>query len=368
MSRTVLNVTVCLGLLAAAAAAQTDTPAPSRPRDMIRLVDGKILTNIVVVGETPTEVKIDTTGDGKSDRTLDQNDVRQIVYDQEPNDYRQAVALYGVSDYDKAIAGFRKAMTGRGRRWVKSYSTYYIAVCLARKSEGDPAQRQFAINAFEDLLKDANNRWRDGARYQLGEIYRTSGDKARAKTAFATLADSAHKEEMKLTASVGLSAILMDDRRPAEALKGYDTVVAGAQGKFPDLYVTATVGKAEAHTALGEFDKAAAFLQGVLKTSKNRSLRAKIHLALGDCYYAQAAEEAKKAETKANVAATTKNALINYLWVIVVYPGQKAEFSKSLYYAGECWKTLGDRAKGAELHQELKSKFPRTTWAARVGR
>jgi len=355
-----LSICVCLCLAAAEAGAQA--PPPSRPRDMVLLADGGNLTNVVVLSETPSEVTVDTTGDGKADRTLNQNEVKAITYDREPTDYRQAVALYGVSDYDKAMEGFRKASAAPGRRWVKDYSAYYLAMCLARKSAGDPTQRAGAIASFEALLKDPGNRWRDDARYQLGQIYLAAGDKAKAQTAFATLAASAHREEMKLTASVGLSDILMAEGKPAEALKGYNRVVTQARGKFEDLYAAATVGKAEAHTALGEFDKAGTFLQEILDTSKSRELRAKAHLALGDCRYAQAAAEKEPDK----VTPLVKEALNNYLWVVVVYSNQKAEFAKSLYQAAQCWRELKEPAKARELETELTSKFPTSAWARKL--
>ena len=357
MNRGILTALVVLGLLAAESAAQA--PAPARPRDIVRTADRKILSNITVISETPTEVHLDTTGNGKADKTLDQNDVTEIQYDQVPNAYRQAEALYRVSNYDKAIQMFRQATAGGGRRWVKDYSAYYLAMCLARKSESDPNQAPLAIRAFEDLLKNRNNRWRDDARYQLGNLQLVKGDRAGAKTAFETLASSAHKQEMKLTASVGLADILMADKKPAEALKRYDTVVEGARGKFPDLFITATVGKAQAQTALGLFANAKAFLEGILKTAKNKALLAKAHTALADCFYTEAgAVDPKEAP------ASYKAALNQYLWVVVVYNNEKAEFAKALYYAGQCWKKLGDEKKARELFKELQSKFGATRWAA----
>jgi len=365
MKRTHLCAVVglILGLVSAELAAQDDT-APARPRDIVRTADRKILPNVTVISETPTEVMLDTTGDGKADKTLDQNEVKDIQYDQAPNEYVQAVALYRVSNYDKAIEMFNQATAKGGRRWIKDYSTYYTAMCQARKAEADPTLAPVAVRAFEELLKNPNNRWRDDARYELGQIQLARGDRAAAKTTFETLTASAHREEMKLTASVGLAALLMAENKPAEALQRYNTVVQGAEKKFPELYLTATVGKAQAHTALGEYTSAEEFLKKILDSEEDRTLRAKAHLALGDCYYVQAT--AQEAKDPKDAPAVFKEALNQYLWVIVVYSDEKAEYAKSLYYAGECWKKLDEPLKARELHNELRSKFGTTKWAGMV--
>ncbi|KPL01421.1 MAG: hypothetical protein AMK75_05025 [Planctomycetes bacterium SM23_65] len=328
------------------------------------MTDGKILPNVLVLSETPTEVKLDTNGDSKPDRTLDQNDVTTIQYGGAPASFRQAIAFYKVRQYDEAMTQFAEATkTPKVRQWVKDYSAYYVAMCWARQSEIDPTRRDRAIAAFQELLKDANNRWRDEARYQLGQIALAAGDKQQAFSAFGQLESGAHKDEMKLTASVGLGALMMADGKAREALARYDTVVSGAKGRFRDLYETATVGKAEALTALKRYDEAKAFIEGVLKSATSDELLAKARLALGDCYYAQAERDEDKKEARQKY----KAALKNYLWNVVVFYNQRAEYARALLYAGRCWEKLGETARAQELYKELRNKFGTTKWAGMIG-
>jgi len=357
-------VAVVAGLLAGELWAQEEPPVPTpTQRDTVRKADGKILANVMVLSETPGEVKIDTRGGDKADLTLDQNEVTSIQYAGAPAPYVQALALYKVRQYDKAAAQFREAVQTPGvRKWVKDYSTYYLAMCLVRQAEGVPAERAKGIAALEDLLKDPQNRWRDDARYQLGQVYLDAGDKPKALAAFTELESSAHRDEMKLTASVGMGAILMEDGKPADALERYDKVVTGAKGRFNDLYVTGTVGKAEALTALKRFDEAASFIDTVLKTATSDELLSKAHLALGDCYFAQAAAEKDDKQARQSY----KAALKNYLWNIVVFYNQKTEYAKALLFAGRCWEKLGDVTRAQELYRELQNKFGTTKWAAMV--
>ena len=364
MTRHITAAALVMVLLTAGLHAQEEPAAPA-PRDTIRLADGKILPNVFVVTETPTEVKIDTTGNSKPNRTLDQNDVTAIQYGGAPTSYRQAVAFYKVRQYDKALEKFREATsTTKVRKWVKDYSAYYTAMCLAGQSVTVPGQRGRAITAFEDLLKDADNRWRDDARYQLGQVYLAAGDKPKALVAFRELESGAYKDEMKLTASVGLGALMMADSKASDALQRYDKVVTGAKGRFRDLYETATVGKAEALTALKRYDQAKTFLGGVLTSATSDDLLAKAHLALGDCYYAWAVGEKDETEARQRY----KAALKNYLWNIVVFYNQKAEYAKALLFAGRCWQKLGQDTRAQELYRELRSKFGATKWAGMIGK
>lgn len=364
MGRYVTSAVALLGLLAAQLCAQ-DQPAAPVPRDTVRLTDGKILANVLVLSETPTEVKLDTKGNGKPDRTLDQNQVRAIRYGGAPAAYRQAIAFYKVRQYNKAMKKFREATrTPKVRKWVKDYSAYYTAMCTARKSETSPVERPAAIAALEGLLKDSSNRWRDDARYQLGQIYLAAGNRQKALSAFRELESGAYKDEMKLTSSVGLGALMMADGKPADALTRYDKVISKAKGRFRSLYVTATVGKAEALTALERFDEAETFLRSVLKSATSDALLAKARLALGDCYYAKAAGAADRKEARQGY----KTALKSYLWNIVVFFNQKAEYAKALLYAGRCWEKLDRADRAQELYRELRSKFGSTKWAGMIGK
>ncbi len=364
MTRFVTMAALVMGLLTADLCAQEEPPAAPAPRDIVIMTDGKIVRNVLVLSETPTEVKLDTNGDSKPDRTLDQNDVKTIQYGGTPVSYRQAVAFYKVRQYDKAMTKFAEATkTPKVRKWVEDYSTYYVAMCWARKAETDPTHRNRAIAGFEGLLKDANNRWRDEARYQLGQVYLAAGDKQKASSAFGRLESGAHKDEMKLTASVGLGALMMADGKAKEALGRYDTVVSGAKGRFRDLYETAMVGKAEALAALERYDEAKTFVNGVLRSATSDELLAKARLALGDCYYAQARSEADEKEARQKY----KAALKNYLWNIVVFYNQKAEYAKALLFAGRCWEKLGQPTRAQELYRELRNKFGTTRWAGMIG-
>ncbi len=330
--------------------------------DTVTRRDGKILPNVVVLKETASEVELDTDGDKKPDQTLAQDEVKSIMYGDAPIEYTRAHNFYRVRQYDKAIAGFGKVDLTKTRKWVKDYSTYYIAMCYARKADSDPAQRARAVEKLDELLTDDENRWRDSARYQLGQIYLVSGDKAKALETFNKLASGAHKPEMKLTASVGLGDILMAEARATDALGKYETVVKNAKGKFRSLYISGMVGKAKAMTVLEQYDEVVKFLREILEDEKNDTLCAKGYLALADCYYAQAAslQEPKKAKAK------YKWALKNYLWNIVVYSNQKAEYAKALYYAADCWDKLDDPSRAKSLRTELRKNCRSSEWAKRL--
>jgi len=364
MRRYLTGVLLAVGLLAGDLWAQDDAPPAPTPRDTVRKADGKILASVLVISETPTEVTLDTNGDGKADQTLDQNDVRAIQYGGAPASYARALAFYKVRQYDKATEMLREATKTPGvRGWVKDYAAYYLAMCLARESETAPARRPQAVEALEELLKNKENRWRDDARYELGQLQLAAGEKARALAVFQELERSAHRSEMKLTASVGLGAILMADGKPAEAVGRYDRVVSAAKGRFDDLYVTATVGKAEALTALKRFDEAETFIKSVLETAAADPLLAKAHLALGDCYYAQA----EAAEDQGDARQKYKAALKQYLWNIVVFYNQKTEKAKSLLYAGRCWTKLGRPDRAQDLYGKLRKEFGSTKWVGMIG-
>jgi len=358
-----LWVLTILAAVVAAGQVLAQEPAPA-PRDTVRMLDGKLRANLTVLSETPTEVKIDTNGDGKPDETIDQNTVKSVDYGNPPAAYSQALAYFKVRQYTQAIASFKEAAAAADARpWVKDYTTYYIALCQAKSAEATPADRPKAIQAFEVVLRDANNRWRDDAKYQLGDLYLAAGDRAKALATFESLEKDAYKEDLRLNAASGLAALLMADNKPAEALKRYDTIVAGAKDKFADLYVSALVGKAEALTALKQYGDAEQFLSGVITSSTNEEVLSKARVALGDCYFAQGAASKDETESRSKY----KAALNEYLWDVVVFFNQKNECARSLLYAGRCWEKLGDKARADALYKKLRDDFGATKWAGMIG-
>ena len=79
---------------------------------------------------------------------------------------------------------------------------------------------------------------------------------------------------------------------------------------------------------------------------------------------AWAADEKDKTEARQKY----KAALKNYLWNIVVFYNQKAEYAKALLYAGRCWQKLGQDTRAQELYRELRRKFGSTKWAGMIGK
>ena len=360
MMRT-LGCTVLLLLLVLSATdlgAQGTVTTPAR--DTVRKADGKMLANVTVLEETATEVKIDRNFDGKADVTLDQNDVKQIGYGDMPIAYRQGEAFFGVGQYDQAIEQFHKAMQdAAARQWVKDYSAYYIARSTARKAEADAGLRVEAVKAFETILKNPNNRWRDAARYELGQLYLVSGEKDKARGQFTQLESSAHQDRMRLTASMGLADLLRAEDKTQEALDRYRKVVGETKEKHPDLSSAATVGQAGALIALKKYDDAQKFLENVIKTARQAPLLARTYSLLGDSHRLQAQTEPDRNKQRQ----LYKAALMSYLRNIVLYYKQKNQYARSLLYAGNCWKKLGEDKFAAELHNELRTKYSSTTWA-----
>ncbi len=356
------RIILCSAALAAVCAFAQAQEAP--PKDTVRKTDGKSLPNVVVLNETTAKVEIDTNGDGKADQTLDQKEVKSIDYGGAPASYTHAMNVYKVKQWDKAAESFREAIDAQGaRKWVKDYAAYYVAMSLANQADGAPAVRPAAIEAFQEVLKNPDNRWRDDARYRLGGLYLDSGDRGKAQAEFETLQKEGYRDEAKLLAAAGLADILAADGKPAEALKQFDAVIAGAKDKTLELYAAALVGKAGALTALKQYADAGTFLDGLLKSELSEDLKAKAWLALGDSRFAEASELKDEAQARNKF----KAALDGYLHVVIVCFNQKDEVAKSLLYAGKCWEKLGDKARADEMYKKLRADFAATKWAEVIG-
>jgi tetratricopeptide (TPR) repeat protein len=80
---------------------------------------------------------------------------------------------------------------------------------------------------------------------------------------------------------------------------------------------------------------------------------------LGQCYLLQGAKSGKKDDLR--------EALLAFLWNVVLHSRLRAEYTEALFNAAVCFEKLGERPRAAELRNELLKSFPESPQARKLG-
>ena len=318
--------------------------------------------NGTIVEETPSHVKIRRA---RAERTITVNEIRRINYAGEPQSvYLARVRESSGQDLPKVLDAYKKGYEEVATMELKEKVRYdnlkrNLRFCEARvtaKLAASKADVKLADQAVELLTrfleKNPTSRYHFPLHEHLAKMHLLKQDFDAARKALAVVAECPFPE-WQLGANIELARIDMAQENYDKALKALEKIIAQtAKAEDETLKVQhqlATIQMARILLAKGDVAKAVKFLTAAIeKTPKeNRVARAEAHNTLGDCY---------RAENK------HFDALLEHLWVVLVYPDVREERARALYYAAECWDDLGQANKAAGLRQKLSVNYPNSSW------
>jgi tetratricopeptide (TPR) repeat protein len=238
------------------------------------------------------------------------------------------------------------------RELVKEDIEFYQALSGAKLALGGTGE----INAAGSRLNDFVRKYRQN--YHYWEAVETMGDLLVASEKF----DAAQKQyaelakapwpEYQMRADVALGRAMQADGKHDESIQQFDAALAmsddsdaGKAQKF-----SATLGKAVSLSATGHIDDAAKSIEDVIANAdpEQKELQARAYNALGNCY-----EKAGK----------TKEALLAFLHVDVLYSTVPDAHAEALSHLIGLWQTVGQEARSREARQTLQEKYANSKWA-----
>jgi tetratricopeptide (TPR) repeat protein len=325
--------------------------------DEVHRRSGGVPLRGTVIEETADEVTIQVKSTGKSEK-VPVNELAKMKYDgkagqaifqaetsyEKGGEYQKLADAYAKAAQEEDPKGFavRAAQFGRARS-------------IVRLAQRDPNRTDDAIKELEEFRsKNPNSRFHYELHELLGQLHLRKGNSESASAAFAALA-KAPWPDYKLKAEVYEGRVQLAAGHYDEAFLIFDVVSksAGDSAEEKLRRQEAQLGKADCLVKQKKHAEAEKLLGEVIAATPGdeSAVQATAHNLLGDVL-----RETGK----------TKEAIRSYLYVDLLYPGERDEHAKALCYLALLWdQTRPDRA--ADFRAKLKDAYPNSPWLKLAG-
>ncbi|WP_417384567.1 tetratricopeptide repeat protein [Gimesia sp.] len=306
-----------------------------------------------VSGYTKTEL---TLKRGATNVKIPANEIERVRWDGEPPQLNIARNQEQNGNFAAALEEYKKA-EGSASPNLKKSLQYMIARATASSAKANPAQLDNGIKMLDDFVKaNADHFSYYPAMKLLGESYLAKKDYAAANSAFGTVERSPWKD-YQMYAKNMKARVLLAQGNTKGALAAFETV-AKMDGKTPGELASkhaAQLGSAICLEKEGKPQDAIKVLDEIIKnvSSTQSSLLAEVYLKKGDCYQA---------------LGESKEALIAYLHVDVLFPSDPAVHAEALYHLSTLWGKVQNKERGAEARAVLQQQYPDSEWAQKAAK
>ena len=285
------------------------------------------------------------------------NDIDSIRWDGEP----AALNLHRNDEsggrLDRAVAGYTAilAEVEQSKQNLRADVEFLIARATAKQGLSDAAKLPDAVQKLEAFrtAHPTSFRYFEALDY-LGRVYlaQNATDKANG---ILTLLGEAPWPEYQMSGKLAAAGMQLKAGQTDEAIAGFDSVLSmpandpAAQQKHRE----ALLGKASALSKKQQHEQAAKLIESMIYDLPldNTRVQAEAYLRLGDVLEAQG---------------KTKEAVLAYLHVDVLFANEKPLHAESLYHLARLWASLGYADRAGDASNRLKQEYPDSPWAAKV--
>ncbi|QDU08273.1 tetratricopeptide repeat protein [Gimesia aquarii] len=304
-----------------------------------------------VTGYTKTEL---TLKRGTKSVKIPANEVERVRWDGEPPQLNIARNQERNGNYAAALEQYKKSQAS-GSANLKKDLQFMIARATTKSAQSDAAALDNAIKMLDTFIK-AN-----GDHYQyypatklLGEAYLAKKDYAAANKAFSTLETSPWKD-YQMDAKNLKARVLLAQGNVNGALAAFNTVAKMDAKSESELASkrAAQLGSAWCLQKEGKPKEAIKKLDEIIKSanSQQSALLAEAYLRKGDCY---------------RELGESKEALIAYLHIDVLFPTEPAVHAEALYRLSNLWGKVQKPERGVEARAVLQQQYPNSEWTQKA--
>jgi tetratricopeptide (TPR) repeat protein len=340
---------VYLLVLAVGATSVAATTRAQGISDRVRLARGSESGEITAT--TPHEITL--KGGSGGSRTIALNLVKTVVFDDEPAELSQARVKAANGAYEDAQELLAKIDSSSvNRPLIQQDIEFYNAWSAGKLALAGSAEIADAGRQLNNFVRSYPQNFHNLAAIELmGDLLMASQRYEAAEKQYAEIA-KAPWPDYRMRASVAAGRSLQAQGKHAEAIAQFDAALAvnddNADSKNQRL--AATLAKAISLSETGGVDKAVGTIEKVIQDAdpQERELHARAYIALGRCY----AEAGK-----------TKDALLAFLHVDVLYSNVPEAHAEALAQLVPLWASLGQEARSREAKQLLQERYANSQWA-----
>lgn len=340
-----LSATGLLLLLAANGWAQGDF-------DRVYLYEGPLKSG-TIVEMSKDEIGVEVSGGVVTKAKV--GNVKRVMFADAPPMLTSALAAISSGQLEDALEKLQKIeKSDIQRKVVADEVDFYIAYCMAKLALAGGGDKAAAASKMIVFAQDAGN-------YHYYEANEITGDLAlglgHAEDAakFYKNVSSAPWPEYKVRAAVLEGNAMLGQEKYAEARDQYDKVIranlnttqARRQKEF------AALGKAKCLGKLGDSAEGIKLCEKTITNGDSRDyeLFSRAYNALGACYLA---------------AGKSKDALLAYLHVDLLFYQDPAQHAEALYYLIDLWRTDNKTERSIKARALLRDRYPGSVWAGKA--
>lgn len=306
-----------------------------------------------ITAETANEITIQRKDTGKTE-TVSIHDVAKVKYEggKAAAEFTQAESLERGGEHQKAIDAYKKiADDAAGKLFLVRAANFGKVSSLVRIAQRDASRVDEAIKALEDFRKsNPDSRFHYTLHEMLGQLQLSKGNSDAAGAAFAELG-KAPWPDLKLKAANYEGRILIVANQLDAAIAKFDGVAQSASDSAEEKLrrFEALLGKAECLVKQKKLEDAEKLLGQVIDgaSSEESALHATAFNLRGDV----------QRET-----GRPKEAILSYLYVDLICPGDRNEHAKSLCYIALLSDQLGRTDRAEDFRSRLKKDYPNSPW------
>lgn len=341
-SKRLFASTILVSLFASAASAAGYT-------DRIRTAGGSEAGEIK--STTPLEITIDKGSAGTI--KIPVNTVRSVVLDDEPPELTQARLNAKNGGYATALERLEKIDRPRLKReLVRKDVEFYLAYSAAQQALGGKGEITDAgrkLNEFVRRNPDSFHKLE--AVETMGDLLMASDKYPAAQRQYAELA-KAPWPDYKMRAGVLLGRTLQAQGKHTDAIEQFDVVLASPEegAAAQEQKLSASLAKAVSLAETKQIDQAVGMIEQMIVDAdpEQKELQARAYNALGDSY---------------ERAGRTKDALLAYLHVDVLYSTVPEAHAEALFHLATLWDAVGQTERGRQARQTLQEQYRDSRWA-----
>jgi len=291
----------------------------------------------------------------KKEYRIPANKIDRIRWDSEPAQVSQNRTEERNGQFDKAIEGYQAALKDAANENLRTDLEFDIARASAAKALKDEDRYDDAIDRLEKFhtAHPTNFRYYEALRL-LAQLYMSKGDVEKGNGALRAM-DDAPWTDFKMETDIlkAKVALAHDDLGSAlKALEGVIAVTPATPAERSRRY-EALVTKASCLQKQTKYQQATDVLSGILEEASDEDTKtlADACVRLGDCYQA---------------GGRTKEAILAYLRVDILFPKEKKQHAEALYYLSRLFAQDGKPDKAADAAARLQERYPKSPWTARL--
>jgi tetratricopeptide (TPR) repeat protein len=307
--------------------------------------------NGAIRGTTQTQVAIESRG---KNQTINVNEIRLIAFADEPQELRLGRAKAGGGKFSEGLDDLKRVNPAAIERDImKRDLQFYLALCegeLALSAGGDKAKAAASMLAFVRAAPKSFHFF-EAARL-LGDLAAAQSDYASAAKYYGAIAANAPWPEYKMSASLSEARALLAQGSFPQAQQKFESVL-GQQSDTPEskrqkLLAQVGMGQCLAHT--GSPQEGIAIIEKIITDNEptDSELFGRAYNAHGDCLLK---------------AGRTKDALMAYLHVDVLFYSEADIHAESLYHLSKLWGEIERPDRAAAARNLLEQRYAGSGWA-----